>query len=270
MKNLPTIIIAEIGENHLGDINLAKKMIVDAAKSRANIVKFQSYRGRDFKVDDPERDWFTRVELSNESHVELMEIAEKNKIEFLSSPFSLERTRFLCEDLGLRKIKIASGMMLNFPVLDYINYMKIDTVYLSTGMATLNEINTALEHLKDVPNKYLMHCVTQYPCKDEEANLRAILTLQNEFKLPVGYSDHTVGIDACLTAFILGAEVIEKHFTFDKNCPEGTDHIISMTDVELKELVTKINKIELLLGDGVKEPSKGEAEIIEFVRNRFL
>ncbi len=270
MEKFTTTLIAEIGENHLGDVNLAKKMIVDAAESGANVVKFQSYRGRDFKVDDPERDWFTRVELSDKSHVELMKTAEKNNIEFLSSPFSLERTRFLCEDLGLRKIKIASGMMLNFPVLDYINYMKIDTVYLSTGMATLNEINTALEHLKDVPNKYLMHCVTQYPCKDEEANLRAILTLQNEFKLPVGYSDHTIGLDACLTAFILGAEVIEKHFTFDKNCPEGTDHIISMTNAELKELVTKINKIALLLGDGVKQPSKGEEEIIEFVRNRFL
>ena len=264
------IIIAEIGENHLGDIGLAKQMITDAAKSGANIVKFQSYRGKDFKEDDPERDWFTRVELSNESHVELMEIAEKNKIEFLSSPFSLERARFLCEDLGLRKIKIASGMMLNFPVLDYINYMKIDTVYLSTGMATLNEINTALEHLEDVPNKYLMHCVAQYPCKEGEANLLAIKTLRREFGLPVGYSDHTIGLDACLTAFILGAEVIEKHFTFDKNCPEGTDHIISMTNAELKGFVTKINKIELLLGDGVKKPSKGEAGIVEFVRNRFL
>ena len=148
--------------------------------------------------------------------------------------------------------------------------MKVDTVYLSTGMATLNEINTTLEHLKDVPNKYLMHCVTQYPCKEEEANLLAIKTLRREFGLPVGYSDHTVGIDACLTAFILGAEVIEKHFTFDINCPEGTDHIISMTNVELKELVTKINKIALLLGDGVKQPSKGEEKVVEFVRNRFL
>ena len=270
MKNLPIIIIAEIGENHIGDIDLAKKMITDAAKSGANIVKFQSYRGRDFNEDDPERDWFTRVELSNEAHFELREFSMRNGVEFLSSPFSLERARFLCEDLGLRKIKIASGMMLNFPVLDYINYMKIDTVYLSTGMATLNEINTALEHLEDVPNKYLMHCVTQYPCKEEEANLLAIKTLRREFGLPVGYSDHTVGIDACLTAFILGAEVIEKHFTFDKNCPEGTDHIISMTNAELKELVTKIIKIELLFGDGVKQPSKGEEEIIEFVRNRFL
>jgi sialic acid synthase SpsE len=264
------IIIAEIGENHLGDLHLAKQMIADAAKSGADIVKFQSYLGKDFKTDDPEKEWFTKVELSNEAHFELREFSMENGVEFLSSPFSLDRARFLCEELGLKKIKIASGMMLNFPVLDYINYMKIDTVYLSTGMATLNEINTALEHMKDIPNKYLMHCVTQCPCKEEEANLLAIKTLRREFGLPVGYSDHTVGIDACLTAFILGAEVIEKHFTFDKNCPEGTDHIISMTNAELKELVTKIIKIELLFGDGVKQPSKGEEEIIEFVRNRFL
>ena len=264
-----TIIIAEIGENHLGDIGLAKQMITDAAKSGANIVKFQSYRGKDFKEDDPERDWFTRVELSNESHVKLMEIAEKNKIEFLSSPFSLERTRFLCEDLGLRKIKIASGMMLNLPVLDYINYLKIDTVYLSTGMATLNETKSALEHLKDIPNKYLMHCVTQYPCKDEEANLRAILTLQKEFKFPVGYSDHTIGIDACVASVSLGASVIEKHFTFDKDCSEGTDHVLSATPGEFKDMVEKIKRVENMLGDGVKKPSENEKDIVQFVRTRF-
>jgi len=193
----------------------------------------------------------------------------RNGVEFLSSPFSLERARFLCEDLGLRKIKIASGMMLNFPVLDYINYLKIDTVYLSTGMATLNEINTALEHLKDIPNKYLMHCVTQYPCKDEEANLRAILTLQKKFDLPVGYSDHTIGIDACISAAVLGASVIEKHFTFDKEYSEGTDHVLSATPVEFKKMVGKVRKIEVLLGNGNKQPSESEKDIIQFVRTRF-
>ena len=128
------IIIAEIGENHLGDLHLAKQMIADAAKSGADIVKFQSYRGKDFKADDPEKEWFSKVELSNDAHFELRKFADQSNIEFLSSPFSLERAKFLYEELGLRKIKIASGMMLNIRVLDYLNSANIDTIYLSTGM----------------------------------------------------------------------------------------------------------------------------------------
>ena len=199
------IIIAEIGENHLGDLHLAKQMIADAAKSGADIVKFQSYLGKDFKTDDPEKEWFTKVELSNEAHFELREFSMENGVEFLSSPFSLERARFLCEELKLNKIKIASGMMMDFRVLDYINSSDTETVFLSTGMATLGEISEALKHLQNISNTFLLHCVTQYPCREEEANLKAILTLQNKFNLPVGYSDHTLSIDACLVAVALGA-----------------------------------------------------------------
>ena len=264
-----TIIIAEIGENHLGDINLAKKMIYKAAESGANIVKFQSYLGSDFKGDDPEKEWFTRVELSNENHFELKNLADQSNIEFLSSPFSLERARFLCEELKLNKIKIASGMMMNFRVLDYINSSDTETVFLSTGMATLDEISEALKHLQNISNIFLLHCVTQYPCSEEEANLEAILTLKNKFNLPVGYSDHTLGIDACLAAVALGATIIEKHFTLDKNCREGTDHILSATPDELKRMVETIRRIEIMLGDGVKQPSSGENKIIDFVRTRF-
>lgn len=263
------IIIAEIGENHIGNINLAKRMIQDAAQAGADIVKFQSYLGKDFKDDDPEKDWFTKVQLSNEAHFELKKYAEENGVEFLSSPFSLERAQFLCESLGLRKIKIASGMMLNFKVLDYLNSVNIDTIFVSTGMATLEEIKESLNHIRNIPNIYLLHCVTQYPCKDEEANLRAIPTLQKEFHLPVGYSDHTIGIDACIASVALGASVIEKHFTFDKNCPEGTDHILSASVGEFREMVEKIRKVEVLLGSGIKEPSFGEKEILRFVRGRF-
>lgn len=262
-------IIAEIGENHLGQIELAKRMIEQAAEAGANIVKFQSYRGIDFKEDDPERDWFTRVELSNEAHFELREFSMENGVEFLSSPFSLERARFLCEELKLNKIKIASGMMMNFRVLDYINSSDTETVFLSTGMATLDEISEALKHLQNISNIFLLHCVTQYPCREEEVNLQAILTLQNKFNLPVGYSDHTLSIDACLAAVAMGATVIEKHFTLDKNCQEGTDHILSATQDELKKMVETIRRIEVMLGDGVKQPSSGENKIVDFVRTRF-
>lgn len=263
------VIVAEIGENHLGSIQLARKMILEAARAGANIVKFQSYFGKDFRDDDPEKEWFTRVELSNETHFELKKYAEENGVEFLSSPFSYERAKFLCEILGLKKIKIASGMLMNFKVLDYLNSAGIQTILVSTGMATLPDIDKALNHIKNIPNIYLLHCVSQYPCKDEEANLKAILTLKKQFNLPVGYSDHTIGIDACLTAVALGASVIEKHFTFDKNCPEGTDHILSATADEFKEMVDKIKRIEKLLGTGIKEPSPGEKKVLEFIRNRF-
>lgn len=264
-----TIIIAEIGENHIGDWNLACKMVVSAAEAGADIVKFQSYRGKDFKGDDPEKEWFTKVELSNEVHFELKRFAEENGVEFLSSPFSLERAKFLCEKINLKKIKIASGMMMNFKVLDYLNTAGIETIYFSTGMATLDEIKQSLSHLNNIPHIYLLHCVTQYPCKNEQANLNAIITLQKEFNLPVGYSDHTIGIDACVAAVALGASVIEKHFTFDKNCPEGTDHILSATPDEFKTMVERIKRVEKMLGSGIKEPTEGERKIITFVRERF-
>lgn len=264
-----TCIIAEIGENHIGKIELAKQMIQEASIAGADVVKFQSYLGRDLKDDDPEKEWFHKVELSNEAHFELKKFSENHEVEFLSSPFSLERAKFLCEDLGLRKIKIASGMMLNFGVLDYLNSQRIDTIFISTGLSTVEDIKQTLNHINEIPNIYLLHCVTQYPCIDEEANLRSILTLQKKFNLPAGYSDHTIGIDSCIAAVALGAKVIEKHFTFDKNCPEGTDHILSATAEEFKEMVEKIRKVEVLLGHGTKEPSKGEKKILKFVRNRF-
>ena len=264
-----TIIIAEIGENHLGQIELAKRMIEQAAEAGANIVKFQSYFGKDFKDDDPEKAWFTKVELSNDAHFKLKAFAEQNGVEFLSAPFSMERAKFLCEELGLKKIKIASGMMMNYELLDYLNSSNINTIFLSTGLATLFEIAEVLKHLKRIPIVYVLHCVTQYPCEDKDANLRAILPLQKEFKLPVGYSDHTIGIDACVASVSLGASVIEKHFTFDKNCTEGTDHIFSATAEEFKMMVKKIKRLEVLLGEGVKEPSSGEKRILRFARDRF-
>jgi N,N'-diacetyllegionaminate synthase len=264
-----TKFIAEIGENHVGKIDIAKDLIEKAAQSGADYVKFQSYKPESLQKDDPEYEWFSKVYLSDEVHYILKIHAERNQVEFLSAPFSLERAKFLCEDLDQNKIKIASGVMMNFEILDYLNSKTIDTIFLSTGMATIAEIAEALKHINNIPNIYILHCVTQYPCKDEDANLKAILTLQKEFNLPVGYSDHTIGIDACVAAAALGASVIEKHFTFDKEYSEGTDHILSATLVEFKEMVDKIGRIEILLGNGIKQPSESEKEIIQFVRTRF-
>lgn len=262
------IVIAEIGENHVGDMELATKMVAQAAQAGADMVKFQSYLVSDVRDDDPEKEWFARVQLSDEAHHELKECAEKHGVEFLSSPFSIDRARLLCEKLGLKKIKIASSEMLNFPLLDYLN-MNTETVFLSTGMATLEEIREALCRLNRI-QCYLMHCVTQYPARPEEANLRAISTLKAAFpQCPVGYSDHTVSPDACLAAVGLGASVIEKHFTLDKNYPEGTDHILSATPAEFGEMVARIRQLEIMLGDGIKQPSPSEREIVDFVRSRF-
>ena len=265
------VIIAEIGENHMGNTDTAKKLIRAARKAGADFVKFQSYRPENFRPDDPEYSWFRKVSLSDRAHRELKEYAEKCGIGFLSSPFSLERAKFLCETLGLKEIKIASGVMLNIPLLDYINTRPDTTVFISTGMATIDEIGHALAHLGKICDLYILHCTTQYPCEDEEANVRSIAGLRKAFpRYKIGYSDHTVGIEACLAAAALGAQAIEKHFTFDKAVKEGTDHVISVEPDELRNIVKSIRRIEVLLGSEEKFPTPGEQKIRDFVRNRFI
>ena len=262
------LIIAEVGENHIGDMERARRMVAEAAKAGADMVKFQSYLASEVRDDDPEKEWFAKVQLSDKAHYELKDCAEQHGVEFLSSPFSLDRAKFLCEKLGLRKIKIASSEMLNFPLLDYINE-HAETVFLSTGMATLDEIKLALTHLNKLKTCYIMHCVTQYPAKPQDVNLRAITTLIVAFpEHHIGYSDHTIGTQAALTAAALGAEVIEKHFTLDKSLP-GTDHILSADPDELKRLVIAIREVETLLGSSIKKPTEDELKIKSFVYSRF-
>jgi sialic acid synthase SpsE len=263
-----TLIVAEIGENHGGDWDLARKMVRSAAEAGANIVKFQSYLGADVAPDDPEKEWFTKVQLPDEMHFELKALAERCGVEFLSSPFSLGRARFLVEKLGLHKIKVASSEMLNFALLDYLNG-RVDTVFLSTGLATLDEIRQAISCLQAVSSVFILQCTTQYPCLPRDANLAAMPTLKAIFpQAHVGFSDHTVGNLAPVVAVALGAEVIEKHFTLDKSLP-GTDHILSDTPDEFSEMVRIIRQVEVVLGSAAKEPTEGEALIKHAVRSRF-
>lgn len=263
-----TTVIAEIGENHIGDWDLARQMVAAAAEAGADIVKFQSYRGCDVAESDPEKDWLTRVQLPDELHHELMALATRCGVEFLSTPFTMERARFLCERVGLRAVKIASSELLNWGLLDYVN-RAADTVYLSTGMATLEEVRQAVQHLARVPRVVVMHCVTQYPLREEDANLRALAVLREAFPHhPIGYSDHTVGLVAPLIAVALGCCVIEKHFTMDKALP-GTDQILSVTPEELKSLVAGIRQVERLLGAPEKRPVAAELAIRDAVRQRF-
>jgi sialic acid synthase SpsE len=263
-----TIIIAEIGENHLGNMDMAKVMIEQAAIGGADFVKFQSYRGADVRDDDPERDWFDFVSLSDDMHHKLKAHAECHGVQFMSSPFTVERARLLCEGLGLASIKIASSEMTNHPLLDYVNE-RAETVFLSTGMSNIEEIGESLEHLSRVPNVYVLHCVTQYPVQDEDANLLAIKTLKKAFpNYRVGYSDHSLGILAPVAAVAMGAEVIEKHFTLAKTLP-GTDHVLSVTPDEFSEMVRQIRRLEIMKGSGGKAPIPAEMAIRDMVRTRW-
>lgn len=260
--------IAEIGENHIGNPDLARAMLIAAARAGADIVKFQSYRATDVDPADPERDWFARVELSDELHAELQHLAQEENVGFMSSPFSVERARLLCERLGCRRIKIASSELLHGPLLDYVD-THAEEVFLSTGMATVEEIRQALSHLTRVRKIWILHCVTQYPAQDEEANLRALTTLKQAFpQHGIGYSDHTVGIDAAIAAVALGARVIEKHFTLSKGLP-GTDHILSATPDEFAEMVRRVRRLELMLGREGKGPVEREMRIRDQVRRRW-
>jgi sialic acid synthase SpsE len=261
-------VIAEIGENHLGDLGRAREMVAAAAQAGADIVKFQSYRGEDVAPDDEERGWFEQVALSDAAHTELLELAQRGGVQFLSAPFSVERARFLVEDLGLSAIKIASSEMLNEPLLDYLDE-HVETVYLSTGLAELAEVERAVARLGRVPDVAVLHCVTQYPLRDEDANLLAVRTLAEAFPAHrVGYSDHTIGMLAPILAVALGATVIEKHFTLDRSLP-GTDHVLSVTPPELEQLVRDIRASEVLLGAPGKRPTEAELAIRETVRSRF-
>ena len=260
-------IIAEIGENHIGKISYAKKMIVQAKKAGADYVKFQSYNEQCLIKKDPEYEWFKKVSLSNNDHFSLKNFSKKYKIKFTSSPFSVERAKFLCENLKIKTIKIASCKMINTPLLKYLN-KNCDKIFLSTGASTINEIKNSLKKLSNVEVK-ILHCVSEYPLKYQNANLRAIEVLKDKFpNNEIGYSDHAIGNLASLTAISLGATIIEKHFTLNKS-HEGTDHILSATKDELKELRITGDNIFLLRGNREKKPSKTEKKIKNFIRNRF-
>lgn len=267
MNKSKIILIAEIGENYLGKINLAKKLIENAKKSGADYAKFQSYNENCIKKNDPEYKWFKKVSLKDSDHFQLKNYCKKKKINFLSSPFSLERAEFLCEKLKLNEIKIASSQITNIKLLKYLN-LKTKKVFLSTGMSDIKEIRQSLKHLEGT-EVVIMHCVSEYPLKPQNSNLLAIAKLKEQFpKFTIGYSDHTIGNLAVETAVSLGAKVIEKHFTLNKNY-EGTDHILSADFKDLKKIRENIDLINLMLGEKIKRPSKIELKIRNFMRNRF-
>ena len=270
----PCFIIAEAGVNHNGDVNLAKKLIDVAKEAEADAVKFQTFRAEEVvtksagKADyqkqttgtgESQFEMIKKLELAEGDFKELFAYARGKGIIFLSSPFDRKSVDLL-DELGVPAFKIASGEITNFPFLKHVA-SKRKPIILSTGMSILEEIGEALGVIRKegVEDIILLHCVSSYPAKIEDTNLRAMVTLKHAFKLPVGLSDHTLGITIPIAVVALGACLIEKHLTLDKNLP-GPDHKASLEPGELKQMVTAIRDVEKALGDGLKRPTKGEEE----------
>lgn len=279
------LIIAEAGVNHNGNIELAKKLIDVATEAHADAVKFQTFKAEKTIAAETPRatyqmqnmpdenenqlEMVKKLELKFEDFKILKEYCNSKGIMFLSTPFDFESVDILEPLVPL--YKIASGEIINIPLLKHIA-SKGKPIILSTGMATLGEIEEAIEAIDEINpsiSKILLHCTTNYPTPYEEVNLRAMLTLKEAFKLPVGYSDHTLGIEVPVAAVALGAKVIEKHFTLDRNLP-GPDHKASLEPDELKAMVTAIRNIEKALGDGIKRPNRSELEIMKVARKSLV
>lgn len=268
-----TLIIAEIGVNHNGNINTAKKMIEVAKECGADIVKFQTfntdaltskfakmaeYQKKNMGEEKSQKDMLKSLALSYDDFRELADYCKKVGIMFLSTPFDIGSVYFLdsLQDIW----KIPSGEITNYPYLVEIAKTK-KKIILSTGMCTIDEVEEALKVLKTngATDITLLHCTTDYPAPLESVNLKAMLTLKEKFACPVGYSDHTKGIEVSVAAVAMGAEVIEKHFTLDRNMP-GPDHKASLEPNELKELVDAIRNVEKAIGDGNKKPTESELQ----------
>lgn len=277
-------IIAEAGVNHNGNIDLAKQLIDKAAKAGADAIKFQSFKAEKLVTKNAKKaeyqedttgvgenqfQMIKRLELDYDKHKELMDYCKVRGILFLSSPFDLESIDLL-DNLGLEIFKIPSGEIINLPYLRKIGALK-KRVILSTGMSNLGDIEKALDILKTegTTDVIVLHCNTEYPTPMEDVNLNAMNTIKDAFKVDVGYSDHTLGIEVPIAAVALGANVIEKHFTMDKNM-EGPDHRASLEPDELKAMVEAIRNIELALGDGVKRLSESEKKNINIARKSIV
>lgn len=286
MKSNDVFIIAEAGVNHNGCIETAKKLIDVAYIAGVNAVKFQTFKAETLvsknaqkatyqkeTTDEKESqfDMIKKLELDIKTHEILIEYCKSKNIMFLSTPFDIDSVKLL-SNLGLDTFKIPSGEITNLPYLKAIGQLD-KKIILSTGMANLQEIKNALEILiKNGTNKEnitVLHANTQYPTPIEDVNLNAMLTIQKELDIKVGYSDHTLGIEVDIAAVAMGASVIEKHFTLDKTM-EGPDHKASLEPSELISMVRAIRNIELALGDGIKKPSKSETPNIEVARKSIV
>lgn len=251
-------IIAEAGFNHDGDMDQACRMIEEAAKAGADAIKFQSFRAEDLCTRTSEHyQLIKKGEISRDNHRMLIECASRCGIDFLSTPYGQESADLL-DELGVGAFKVASMDLTNIPFLAHLA-AKDKKIYLSTGMSLICEIDQAVSVLIENGAReiVLLHCISNYPAAPEDLNLLILETLRKIWKLPVGYSDHSLGIYSALAATALGAEVVEKHFTLDKNLP-GPDHKIAADPADLSLLVKGCREIAKCLGAGVISPARAD------------
>jgi N-acetylneuraminate synthase len=277
-------IIAEAGVNHNGSLETACRLVIEAKACSADAIKFQTFKTEKLVTRNAEKagyqkqnipggntqfDMLKKLELEDNAFRELIDCCRRNKIDFMSSPFDEESADML-DGLGMAIFKIPSGEITNFSFLEHIA-RKGRPVILSTGMSTIGEVQKASDIFLSLGNRdlTLLHCVTEYPAPFAEINLNAMITLRQTFKLSVGYSDHTPGIEIPTAAVALGATVIEKHFTLD-NEMHGPDHRASLNPDDFKRMVQAIRHVELSLGDGIKRPAPCELKNREIVRKSIV
>lgn len=280
-----TLIIAEAGVNHNGDINIAKKLVDAATDAGVDYVKFQTFKAdklvnkvakqADYQIEntgvvESQYQMLKRLELTDENHHILIDYCDKKGMKFLSTAFDFESIEFLKDKLDF--YKIPSGEITNLPYLIKVAKLKLPIV-MSTGMANMQEVKETLAvliaHGINKEDVTILHCNTEYPTPMKDVNLLAMKTIEKELGVEIGYSDHTLGIEIPIAAVTLGATVIEKHFTIDKTM-EGPDHKASLEPNELKAMVAGIRAIELAMGNGIKTPSESEQKNIKVARKSLV
>lgn len=283
MRRREPFLIAEAGVNHNGDPRLALRLVDAAADAGADAVKFQTFKAENLAIESAPKakyqlsgapkgsqlDMLRALELSEAGHRRALARARRRGIEFLSTPFDEASADFL-HRLGVGRFKLGSGELTNLPLLRHVARKKRPMI-LSTGMSTLAEVRAAVQAVRRSgnPRLSLLHCVSCYPADPADANLRAMKTLADAFGVPVGFSDHTPGIAVSVAAAALGATIVEKHFTLDKELP-GPDHAMSLDPAELGEWVRAVRSARAALGDGVKIPRPAEREIRRVARRSVV
>ena len=285
-----TLIIAEIGECFNGDLEQAKRLMFEAREAGCDIAKFQTLDYDNISEDDPEKEWFQKIALTPDDIRMLVDYANEINFSILFTPENIKTARWLLE-AGLKDVKIASTTSDDKEFIEFLA-VHFDRVFLSTGMSSLSEVNDIVDSLEGVKDLYIMHCVSEYPTgplleqrglkalspEDVHLNMmRILMALFPQHK--IGYSDHTVGLLAPVAAVAMGARVIEKHITLDRQTPVenflqdkeylGTDHVLSLEPEELCEMVRQIREVEQILGPWKWERSEGEIILREFLRERF-
>ena len=282
----PTLIIAEAGVNHNGSLEMAFELIEAASDAGADVVKFQTFKAENLvtqsatKADyqlgttdskETQFEMIKKLELSHDMHLKLIARCKEKSIRFSSTGFDASSVDVLIK-LGVDFLKVPSGEITNLPYLRHVGSKRLPII-LSTGMCTMQEVESALEIIEKAgtgkADIIVLHCNTQYPTPMEDVNLRAMLSMEKKLGVKVGYSDHTLGIEVPIAAVALGATVIEKHFTLDRSM-NGPDHAASLEPDELKQMVKSIRNIEKAKGDGVKKPSNSEEKNISIVRKSIV